>query len=90
MVEWVPICRQPIHTILPKLLFEVSVVLELFFFLEQKFWVCAEVKVLLGASTVGVCPTQGVDLELEGKGQTLLLRRELLEVKAELGQFRRN
>ena len=90
MAEWVPICRQPIHTILPKLLFEVSVVLELFSLCGAEVLVCAGVKVLLEASIGEECPTPAVYLSVMGKGQPLLLRRELLGVKAELGQFRRN
>ena len=60
MAEWVPICRQPIHTILPKLLFEVSVVLELFFLCGAEVLVCAGVKVLAEALIWEECATQVV------------------------------
>ena len=76
--------RRSFHTILPKLLPEVLVVLDLFL-PEGQFQV-----VLLEASIGEECPTPAVYLSVMGKGQPLLLRRELLGVKAELGQFRRN
>ena len=65
--------RRSLHTILPKLLPEVLVVLDLFL-PEAQFQVCAGVKVLLEASIGEECPTQAVDLSQVGKGQTLLLR----------------
>ena len=53
--------RRSLHTILPKLLPEVLVVLDLFL-PEAQFQVCAGVKVLLEASIGVECPTHAVDL----------------------------
>ena len=59
--------RRSLHTILPKLLPEVLVVLDLFL-PEAQFQVCAGVKMLLEASIGEECPTQAVYLSLMDKG----------------------
>ena len=60
--------HQSLHTILPKLLPEVLVVLDLFL-PEAQFQVCAGVKVLLEASIGEECPTGCISFEFsDGQG----------------------